>query len=107
MESGEDRNLTIRIADSDGWVVAKKPLVESEEDSRRLREARQGGKRQGSNVRERQEYHGTVSEGSGSRDHDIFLFSGQISVTLQHVRRRYKQNDREQERVSVAVNWGT
>ena len=62
MESGEDRNLTIRIADSDGRVVAKKPLVESEEDSRRLREVRQG-----SNVRERQEYHGTVSEGSGSR----------------------------------------
>ena len=58
MESGEDRNLTIRIADSDGWVVAKKfnqkPLVESEEDRRRLREARQGGKQQGSNVRERE-----------------------------------------------------
>ena len=105
MESGEDRNLTIRIADSDGWVVAKKfnqkRLVESEEDSRRLRKARQGGKRQGSNVRERQEYHGTVSEGSGSRH----FFPGQISVPLQ--RRRYTQSDWGQERVSVAVNWGT
>ena len=53
-----------------GWWqrnLIKKPLVESEEDRRRLREARQGGKRQGSYVRERQEYYGTVSEGSGSR----------------------------------------
>ena len=70
MGSGKDRNLTIRIADSDGWVVAKKfnqkLLVESEEDRRWLREARQGGRREGSNVRERQEY-GTISEGSGSR----------------------------------------
>ena len=52
-----------------GWWrrnLMKKPLVESEEDRRRLREARQGGKRQGSNVRERQEY-GTISEDSGSR----------------------------------------
>ena len=57
MESVEDRNLAIRMADSDGWVVAKKfyqKLWEkSEEDRRRLREARQGGKRQGSNMRER------------------------------------------------------
>ena len=38
----------VRIADSDGWVVAKKlnqkPFIESEEDRRQLTEARQDGK---------------------------------------------------------------
>ena len=36
MMSMQDRNLMIRIADSDGWVVAEKlnliPVIESEED---------------------------------------------------------------------------
>ena len=48
MENVENRNLTNRIADSDGWVVVKKfnqkPLVESEGDRRHQREARQDGK---------------------------------------------------------------